>query len=157
LQMTRQATKKKRDKKRAEKRKHERLTERMAEEAVKKKWHHREEVVAIVVMLAFVPFMVIGVVWWPASTSQGKAKGDTGLTDGVYTASYLGSRPATEDTAAVAALDVNGESVIVSEHDLSGKAAEEASAFFAVRRGEPIEITVKNGFITDWGATVPAK
>jgi len=155
--MTRQATKKKRDKKRAEKRKHEHLTEQMAEEAVKKKWHHREEVVAIVVMLAFVPFMVTGIIWWPASNGPGKTKGEIALPDGTYTAAYLGSRPATESDVAVTALDVNGESVLVNEHDLSGDAAKKSSAFFEGQRGEPIEITVKNGFITDWMTAAPGK
>jgi hypothetical protein len=155
--MTRQATKKKRDKKRAEKRKHEHLSEQMAEEAVKKKWHHREEVVAIVVMLAFVPFMVGGILWWPASTSPGKVKGELALPDGTYTAAYLGSRPATESDVAVAALDVNGESVFVNEHDLSGGAAKRSSAFFEGQRGEPIEITVNNGFVTDWMTAAPGK
>jgi len=151
--MTRQATKKKRDKKRAEKRKHEHRTEQMAEEAAEKKWHHREEVVAIIVMLVFVPFMVGGIIWWPAST----AKGEITLPDGTYTAAYLGSRPATESDVAVAALDVNGESVFVNEHDLSGGAAKRSSAFFEGQRGEPIEITVNNGFVTDWMTAAPGK
>jgi hypothetical protein len=157
--MTRQETKKKRDKKRAEKRKHEHLTEHMAEEAAKKKHLHREEIVAIVVMLAFVPFMVIGVIWWPAGTSSDNAKGEIGLPDGMYTASYLGSRPATGDDVAVAALDVSGESVFANEHDLSGNARKDAGAFFDIRRGEPLEIKVKNGFITGWtpAETLPAK
>ena len=151
--MTRQATKKKRDKKRAEKRKHEHRTEQMAEEAAKEKWYHKEEIVAIVVMLIFVPFMVTGVIWWPASASPEKAKGDIGLPDGTYTAAYIGSRPATDSDVAVAALDVDGESVFVNEHDLSGSAAEDSGAFFEVQQGEPLEITVKDGFITNWTPT----
>jgi hypothetical protein len=153
--MTRQATKKKRDKKRAEKKKHEHHTEQMAEEAAEKKWHHREEVVAIIVMLIFVPFMLGGIIWWPASTSPGNTKGEITLPDGTYSAAYLGSRPATESDVAVAALDVNGESIIVNEHDLSGDAAKKSSAFFESPRGEPIDITVKNGFVTDWTTAAP--
>jgi hypothetical protein len=151
--MTRQATKKKRDKKRAEKRKHEHRTEQMAEEAVKKKWHQREEVVAIIITLIFASFMICGVIWWPASTSPKKAKGDIGLPDGTYTAACLGNRPATNGDAAVAALDVNGETVFVNESDLSGSAAKSSSAFFEVQRGEPLQITVKDGFIADWAPT----
>jgi hypothetical protein len=64
--MTRQATKKKRDKKRAEKRKHEQLTEQMHEEAARKKHAHTEATIAIIVLLIFVPFMIGGVIWWPA-------------------------------------------------------------------------------------------
>ena len=61
FQMTREATKKKRDKKRAQKKKHEHQTEHMAEEAAKEKRLHTEEIIAIVVLLMFVPFMVTGI------------------------------------------------------------------------------------------------
>lgn len=151
--MTRESTKKKRDKKRAEKKKHAHLTEQMAEEHAKKRRAHREEVVAILVMLAFVPFMLIGVVWWPASSSTGKAKSNSGLSDGTYIATYIGGRPASGEDAAVVALDVNGETFFVDESDLAGDAAENPGAFFEGRRGQAIEITVKNGFITGWTPT----
>lgn len=148
--MTREATKKKRDKKRAQKKKHEHQTEHMAEEAAKEKRMHTEEIIAIVALLLFVPFMVTGIIWWPASTGSGKANGGTGLADGSYSAKYLGTRPSSDGAGAVAVLDVNGESVFVDEPDLSGSAASDSSAFFGARRGEQITITVKNGFVTDW-------
>jgi len=151
--MTRQATKKKRDKRRAEKKKHEHRTEHMHEEAAKRKRSHSEEIIAIVVLLIFVPFMVGGIIWWPASTSAGKSKGGIELQDGKYAATHLGSRPATENDTAVTVLDVNGESIFVTERDLSGEAAENSSAFLEGQRGEPVQITVKQGFITDWKAT----
>jgi hypothetical protein len=148
--MTREATKKKRDKKRAQKKKHEHQTEHMAEEAAKEKRLHKEEIIAIVVLLLFVPFMVTGIIWWPASTGTGKATGGTGLADGRYSAEYLGSRTASDGDAAVAVLDVAGESVFVDEQDLSGKASKDSTTFLEGQRGELIEITVKNGFIIDW-------
>lgn len=155
--MTRQETKKKRDRKRAEKRKHEHLTEQMAEEAAKKRHYHREGIVAIIVMLVFVPFMIIGVVWWPASTGPGKSKGNAELPDGKYIATCIGSRPATESDPSVAVLDVNGGTVFVDENDLSGEAAKDPSAFFESRPGEAIDLAVKNGLITDWAPTESQK
>lgn len=146
--MTRQATKKKRDKNRALKKKHEHVTEKMAEETARKKRSHSEEIIAIVVLLIFVPFMVTGILWWPAST--GKSKGDTGLPDGTYNAEFLGSRPATESEVAVGALEVNGESFFINERDLSGSAAGDPGAFFGLERGAPVRITAENGFVTDW-------
>lgn len=148
--MTREATKKKRDKKRAQKKKHEQQTEHMAEEAAKKKRSHTEEIISIVVLLMFVPFMVTGIIWWPASTGTGKANGGTGLADGRYSAEYMGTRPSSDGAGAVAVLDVNGESVFVDEPDLSGNAASDPGAFFGAQRGELIEITVKNGLVTEW-------
>ena len=148
--MTRPATKKKRDKKRAEKKKHEHQTEHMAEEAAKKNRAHTEETLAIVVILLFVPFMVTGVIWWPAGTGSGKSQGGTGLPNGQHEATYLSSRPAADGEVAFAALDVKGESVLVNEGDLAGSAAKNSTAFFEGQQGEPIEITVKNGFITDF-------
>ena len=145
--MTRQATKKKRDRNRAEKKKHEHRTEQMAEKAAKKKRGHTEEVIAIIVLLIFVPFMVIGIVWWPAG--KGESEG-TGLQNGTYTASYIESQPASADHTAVAALDVNGESILVNESDLSGNAVDNSTAFFEGQRGQQVEITVKNGIVTRW-------
>ncbi len=63
---------------------------------------------------------------------------------------YLGSRPATGTQTALANLDVNGNSVFVTESDLSGNAAHNSTAFFQGYKGEPIQITVKNGFISWW-------
>lgn len=148
--MTREATKKKRDKKRAEKKKHEHQTEQRAEAAAKKRRFEKEEIIAIVVILLFIPFAITGVIFWPPNTGPGSSSGGTGLSDGNYYATFLGSRPASGNDVAVVVLDVNGESVFVNDHDLSGKAAKNSSAFFEGRRGEPINIVVTNGSITDW-------
>jgi hypothetical protein len=140
--MTKQTTKQKHDKQRAQKRKHEHETEAMAENAARQKRAHVEETIAIIVMLTFVPFMVFGAIFWPGS--------GTGLQNGTYTATYLSSRPATSTQTAQANLDVGGESVFVYESDLSGSAATHSAAFFQGSKGEPIQITVKNGLITQW-------
>ena len=114
FQMTREATKKKRDKKRAQKKKHAHQTEHMAEEVAREKRSHTEEIIAIVVLLIFVPFMVTGIIWWPASTGTGKVNVGTGLADGSYSAGYLGTRPS------------------------SDSAASDSAGFFGARRGELI-------------------
>lgn len=154
--MTKQSSKQKHDKLRAEKRKHEQLTEHMHEEAAKKKRAHREEIGAIIVLLIFVPFMISGVIWWPASSSSAGARGGISLTNGNYKATYMSSRPASVSNGAVAVLDVYGESIIVNEQDLSGDAVKNSSAFFNGKPGTPVEITVKNGYITGWSAAPAA-
>jgi|GEM_PF-1521580 hypothetical protein len=148
--MTKQTTRQKHDKQRAEKRKHEHETEEMTEHAARKRRAHVEETIAIIVMLTFVPFMVFGAIFWPGTTGSEGGNGGTGLQNGTYTATYLGSRPATGTQTALANLDVNGNSVFVTESDLSGNAAANSIAFFQGYKGEPIQITVKNGFISWW-------
>jgi hypothetical protein len=64
--MTTQAAKQKQKKKRAEKKKHEHETERMAEEVALKKRAHTEATVAIIALLMMVPFILTGVILWPA-------------------------------------------------------------------------------------------
>jgi type IV secretory pathway component VirB8 len=64
--MTTQADKQKQNKKRELKRKHMHETEHMQEEAARKKRAHTEATIAICVLLFFVPFMVTGVIFWPA-------------------------------------------------------------------------------------------
>jgi hypothetical protein len=64
--MTREATKKKRDRKRAEKKKHHQQAEQMAEEAARKKRAHTEATIAIAVLVMMIPFILTGVIWWPA-------------------------------------------------------------------------------------------
>lgn len=148
--MTREATKKKRDKKRALKRKHEHLTEQMHEEHARKKRSHTEELIALIMIVVFATFMTTGMIWWPASTTNTKAEGGTGLPDGRYEATCLSSRPAAGSDSAVTVLDVHGESFFVDEDELSGEAAEDPTAFFSLQRGEQIEVTVKDGLVTDW-------
>ena len=88
--MTTQAAKKQRhEKKRAAKRKHEHETEHMQEEAARKKHAHGEEMVAIIVMLTFVPLMVFGAIYWPGD--NGAAAGGTGLSDWVSVPRRLGT------------------------------------------------------------------
>lgn len=148
--MTREATRQKQKKKRALKRKHEHLTEQISEEKAKRKRTHAEEFVAIIVLVFFAGFMVIGVALWPATVSE--TEGYTGLPDGEYDATFLDSRPATDSHPAAAALQVGGLSVAVSEGDLSGEAAQDSTAFFELDQNESIQITVKNGSITEWKA-----
>ena len=64
--MTTQAAKQKQKKKRAEKKKHEHQTEQMAEEAARKKRAHTEATIAIIALLVMVPFILTGVMFWPA-------------------------------------------------------------------------------------------
>lgn len=141
--MTTQAARKKQEKKRALKKKHEHLTEEMAERHAKKKRAHTEEWVAIIAILAIAPFLVFGIIWWPAEAGRTE-HGDLGLPDGDYYAAYLDSQP---DSGA-ALLVVNGKSYLVTESDLSGEAARDSGAFFKGQQGEQIEITVEDGYIS---------
>jgi len=120
----------------------------MAEEAAKKKRAHTEELIAIIVLVFFVPFMIGGILWWPAETEE--SGGDTGLPEGTYKCTFLGSRPATDSDVAVAALEVNGETFFVNEHDLSGSAADDPDAFFDNEGDQPITVTVENGLVEEW-------
>ncbi len=146
--MTRESTKKKRDKKRAEKKKHEHRTEQVSEEMAKRHRSHGEEMVAMIVLVIFVPFMIIATIWWPTPSSAGKMTGQTGLPTGTYQATYVQSRPATESESAAVVLDIKGESVLVTPSDLAGSAAKDPGNFFEGQPGDQVEITVDNGFIT---------
>ena len=64
--MTTQADRQKQKKKRADKKKHAHQTEQMAEEHAKKKRAHTEATIAIIALLVMVPFILTGVLWWPA-------------------------------------------------------------------------------------------
>lgn len=140
----------KKKKKRAQKRKHERLAEGRTEEAARSRRNRREGTVAIALLVAFVPFMVAGVLWWPHDASSQEADRGTGLPDGSYSATYLESRPATGGGTASAALDVDGEVYLVTEGDLEGGAADSSGEFFEGRRGQSIEITATGGRIYSW-------
>lgn len=154
--MTTQKDRAKQKKKRAQKHKHEHETEHMQEEAARHKRSSREEWVAIIVILAFVPFLVTGIIWWPGSTTP-KSKGGTGLASGTYSATYIGSQPETETEVATAALDVNGYSIFVTADDLTGSASRNSNTFFKGQKGQPVQITVQNGFITNFTSTPPPK
>jgi hypothetical protein len=146
----REKSKRKREKKRALKRKHEHLTEQLAEEAAKRKRTHREGWVVVVVLVMFVVLMVGGVIWWPTKATQGNRPGETGVPDGTYSLVYLYTEPAEGSTGAVTALDYNGAVIFVNEHDLAGEAAENTDAFFEGQRGEPVQIEVEDGYVTEW-------
>ncbi|MBU1669627.1 MAG: hypothetical protein KKF41_02630 [Actinobacteria bacterium] len=64
--MTTQADKQKQKKKRELKRKHMHETEHMREETAHARRTHTEATIAVCVLLMFVPFMVTGVIFWPA-------------------------------------------------------------------------------------------
>lgn len=138
----------KHERKRAEKRKHERETEEMWEEASRRKFKKREEAGAIIMVVVFGVFMVFGVILWqPGNEAE---KGNTGLSDGAYDAIYLESRPASDGSPAVAAIEVNRDVYLIYEQDLSGNARENAASFFEIPDDQEIGITVEDGYITDW-------
>jgi len=150
--MTKKSTKAKQAKKRAEKHKHEHQTEHMQEETARKHRAHWEETVAIIVIVFCIPFLVTGVIWWPGTTGSAKATSNTGLADGTYNATYVASRPTSQTSGASAALNVNGQTIIVNDYDLSGSALANSSEFFQGQPGQSTRITVKNGYITDFTA-----
>ena len=150
--MTKQTKKQKHDKQRAQKRKHEHETEAMAENSARKKRAHVEEWIAIIVLLAFVPFMVLGAVFWPGPDGKASASGGVPLKNGTYTATYLSTVPATGTTPGLATLDVGGNNIMVTESALSGPAARNSTEFFQGQDGQRVQITVQNGFITNFGA-----
>lgn len=146
--MTSKAGKKKHDKRRAQKHKHEHQTEQMQEQAAKHRRSRNEEIVALVVIVCLLPFLLTGFFFFPSTTINT----NTGIEDGTYTATVVSVRESSPTSPASAVVDVNGSSFIVTENDLSGQAARNPAAFFELRPGQDIEITVKNGYITDWKA-----
>lgn len=148
--MTTQADKAKQKKKRALKKKHEHETEHMHEEAARKKVAHREETVVIIILLALVPFLLTGIFFWPSNTSTATgSKGGIDLANGNYSATCLSSKPATGSGATVT-IGVDGQTILVSLSDLSGNALMDSGTVFQTQPGQQIDITVKNGYITDW-------
>jgi hypothetical protein len=97
-----------------------------------------------------VPFLLTGIIWWPGRTSTQPPSEGTGLANGTYEATYLGSQSAANGDPAVVNLEVDGKSIIVTEGDLSGSALAHPSALFEGQRGQTVQITVKNGYITDY-------
>jgi hypothetical protein len=149
--MTTQADKNKQKKKRAEKKKHEHMTEQRDMAVAKKHRSRTEEYIAIAVLLIFVPFMVIAAVYWPGGGGQGSSgHGGTGLKEGKYTAVYVSARPEGGSSTPVAVLDVQGQTVPVTQEDLIQQAADNSQAFFEGQPGSSIKITVKNYFISDF-------
>jgi hypothetical protein len=150
--MTTQADKAKQKKKRALKKKHEHETEHMHEEAARHKVARREETVVIVVILLMVPFLLTGIIFWPTSASTGKS-GAIHLADGTYSATCLSNKPANGASAAYVTMGVKGQAIPVTVSDLSGNALADSGTVFGTQTGQQVDVTVKNGFITDW---VPA-
>ena len=150
-----QASEKKRERKRAEKKKHAHRTEEMAERAGKRKRSRWEASVVLIVLFLFVFMMIFSVVWWPSKQTPGEQAGETGVSSGTYSVSYVDTQPATSTSDAVAALDLNGAIIFVNPQDLTGAAAQNSAEFFEGKQGEPIEIQVKDGYITDFTTSAP--
>jgi hypothetical protein len=147
--MTTKAARKKQEKKRAEKKKHAHVTEEMTERHAREKRSRTEGTIAVISLLAIFPFLIMGVLWWPSSS--GKAEhGDLTLPDGTYEATYVESQPAGGAESGAAVLLVDGQSVLVTGGDLSGRAGDDIQSFFEGRPGAEIEITVEDGYITSW-------
>lgn len=144
--MTSKSAKQKHDKRRAEKRKHEHQTEHMQEEAARHRRSRREEIVVIVVIVCLLPFLLTGFFFFPSTT----VKTNTGIEDGSYTATVVSVRPASPSTQATEVIDVNGANFIVTEYDLSDSAKAESNAFFSLEPGQNIDISVEDGYITDF-------
>ncbi len=147
--MTTQAARKKQEKKRAQKKKHAHVTEEMAERHAKEKRAHTEGMIAVITLLAIVPILVLGVLWWPSDSGRSE-HGDLAIPDGTYEATYVESQPAAGTESGAALLQVDGQSVLVTGSDLSGRAADSTQSFFEGRPGEDLEITVEDGYITSW-------
>jgi len=144
--MTTQAAKKKKDKRRAAKHKHEHQTEHMQEEAARHRRSRREEIVVIVIIVCLLPFLLTGFFFFPSTT----VKTNTGIEDGTYTATIVSTRPSNGQSPATAVVDVNGGNFIVNENDFSGNATVNTAGFFNLQAGQNVEITTKDGYITDW-------
>ena len=127
------------------------MTEQRGMAVAKKHRSRTEEYIAIIVLLIFVPLMVIAAVYWPGGGGQGSSgHGGTGLKEGKYSATYVSARPEGGSLTPVAVLDVQGQTVPVTEDDLIQKAADNSTEFFEGQPGAAIQITVKNYFISDF-------
>lgn len=158
--MTTQADKAKQKKKRALKKKHEHETEHMHEEAARKKVAHREETVVIIILLALVPFLLTGIFFWPSSTSTATgSKGGTGLANGSYSATCMNNASGSNPPEVTIGIPAEAKGMTnpvlmtgfsVNPSDLSGNALMDSGTVFQTQPGQQVDITVKNGYITDW-------
>lgn len=142
--MTTQKDKQKQKQKRAQKKKHSDQTEHGKEEAARHKRSHREAWIAIIIILAFIPFLLTGIFLWPGETGGGSSSG-IGLADGSYSATYMSNGQSN-----TAILDIDGKVITVTLSDLSGRALADPGPFFEGQAGQQVQVTVRKGFITDY-------